>query len=195
MEVNVAGRLKKRASLEQFMRKDSKVAEDRLNNDLHDVSPAGLDYPDQQKSLESNSRVSWMLGELDNFVDEVEGYLLEVRYDGRFNRAVAFILDSTGRLLRWVDKTDHRPYFLTDVEPESVGALGLSDNELIVQFDVVSKFHPIRRERVKLLKVIVKDPLAVRKLRDLVKSKGHSVWEADIKYHHNYVFDNQLVPG
>lgn len=191
----MASGLKRRASLEQFMRKDSKVSEDRLNNSPSDVKPAGSDYSAQQKGLDSEGIASWMLGELDNFIDEVEGYLLDVRYDGRFNRAVAFILDSTGRLLRWVDRTDHRPYFLTDVEPESAGALGLSDSELIVQFDVVSKFHPIRRERVKLLKVIVRDPLAVRKLRDFVKSKGHSVWEADIKYHHNYIFDNQLVPG
>jgi len=139
---------------------------------------------------------SWFLGELSNFVDEVEGLLLDVRYDGRFNKAVAYLVDQGGRLVRWVDRTDHKPYFLTDAEPEALATIGISsDSDLVVQFDVVSKFHPTRRERVKVTKVIVRDPLAVRKLRSIVQSKGYRVWEADIKYHHNYVYDNQLIPG
>jgi DNA polymerase I len=28
-----------------------------------------------------------------------------------------------------------------------------------------------------------------------VASRGYRVWEADIKYHHNYIFDNLLIPG
>lgn len=144
----------------------------------------------------SDSTVKWFLGEPANFVDEVEGLLLDIRYDGRFNKAVAYIVSSEGRLVRWVDRTEHKPYFLTDADPEALASIGLSlENGDIVQFDIVGKFHPIRRERIKVTKVIVKDPLVVRKLRGVVASKGYKVWEADIKYHHNYVFDNLLVPG
>ncbi len=148
------------------------------------------------KLSEQHTPEAWSLGEPANFVDSVEGLLLEVRYDGRFNKAVAYIVDSEGRLVRWIDRTEHKPYFLTDADPEILAGMGVSsDNNLVLQFDVVSKFHPIRRERVKVTKVIVRDPLAVKKLRGIVSSKGYRVWEADIKYHHNYVFDNQLIPG
>jgi DNA polymerase I len=152
--------------------------------------------PSSSDPTPRSNTTSWLLGELNSFVDEVEGLLLDVRYDGRFNKAVAYLVDSNNRLVRWVDRTDHKPYFLTDAEPEVLASIGISsDNGLVVQFDVTAKFHPIRRERVKVTKVIVRDPLAVRKLRSTVQSKGYKVWEADIKYHHNYIYDNQLIPG
>jgi DNA polymerase I len=176
---------------------DSLQASD-VGDELEPVSPGSNSGFITHSSLTSGNGIvrSWSLGEVNNFVDEVEGLLLDVRYDGRFNKAVAYLVDSTGRLVRWVDETDHRPYFLTDADPEALANIGINlDSDLIVQFDIVSKFHPIRREKVKVTKVIVRDPLAVRKLRGIVASKGYSVWEADIKYHHNYTFDNLLIPG
>ncbi|MCS7107318.1 MAG: DNA-directed DNA polymerase I [Acidilobaceae archaeon] len=140
---------------------------------------------------------SWTMGEVVNNNEEVEGYLLDVRYDGRLNRAVAFIVREDGRMARWIDRTDHRPYFLTSATPEDLQRLGLSseDSERILQMDIVSKFHSIRREKVRLTKIIVNDPLAVRRLRSILGDKGFKFWEADIRYHHNYIFDNLLVPG
>ncbi|MEM0340548.1 MAG: DNA-directed DNA polymerase I [Acidilobaceae archaeon] len=132
-----------------------------------------------------------------NLVKEASGYVLDIRYDGRLGKAVLLILTDSGELVRWVDRTDHKPYFLTDASPEELASIGLDSetNSLVSQFDLVSKFHPIRRETVKLTKVIVRDPLAVRKLREKVKNKRFQVWEADIRYHNNYVFDNLIVPG
>lgn len=156
-----------------------------LNNDsLSDI-----------ESIENTN--GWTLGDIENFVEEFTGYLLDVRYDGRINKAISFLIGDDGRIIRWIDRTGHRPYFLTDADPESLKSMGLDpeSNKLIVQFDLVSKFHPIRREKVKLYKVIASDPLAVKKLRSIISGKGFSVWEADIKYHHNYIFDNLLVPG
>ncbi len=132
------------------------------------------------------------------FVESARGYLLDVRYDGRMGKAVLVIYDtSEKRLVKWIDKTMHRPYFLTDARPEDLKASGveLSRDDSFVQYDVVEKFHPIERRKVRLTKVVVSDPLAVRRMRERVKSAGFQVWEADIKYHHNYIFDRQLVPG
>jgi len=43
--------------------------------------------------------------------------------------------------------------------------------------------------------VVVDDPLAVRTLRKVVADRGYKVWEADIKYFLNYIYDNLLIPG
>jgi len=139
----------------------------------------------------------YRLGDLHTYARAVEGYLLDVRYDGRLGAAVAFVLDSEGRLARWVDRTGHKPYFLTDAEPEELARpqVGVTRHKSFARLEVVSKLHPIRRERVHLTKVVVSDPLAVRELREAVARAGYRYWEADIKYHHNYVYDHGLVPG
>ncbi len=141
---------------------------------------------------------AWYLGDFEGYVESAKGYLLDVRYDGDLGRAVAFIYDDEkGRLVRWVDRTGHRPYFLTDATPEDLGSMKppISSDERVASIEVVSKIHPITRERVKLTKIVVTDPLAVRSLRERVKSAGYNYWEADIRYHHNYVFDHGLIPG
>ncbi len=140
---------------------------------------------------------SWRLGDIDNYVEEAEGYLLDVRYEGRLGRAVAFLLSSDGRLVRWADRTGHKPYFLTDAPIEELASpkIGVSRHKSFARFEVVSKTHPIKREKVTLTKIVVDDPLAVRELRERVAEAGYHYWEADIKYHHNYVFDHRLVPG
>ncbi len=140
----------------------------------------------------------WVLREVDNFAKTVSGYLMDVRYDGRLGKAVAFIYNpSDGKLYRWVDATDHKPYFLVEPGPEDLRKMGidLDRHESFVMYDVVTKYHPIRRKRIKVTRVVVSDPLAVKSLRKKLESRGVMFWEADIKYHHNYIFDNLLIPG
>lgn len=53
------------------------------------------------------------------------------------------------------------------------------------------KYDLLRGREVSLTKIVVKDPLAVPRMRGLVTN----AWEANIKYHDCYVFDNKLLPG
>ncbi|MEB2836180.1 MAG: DNA-directed DNA polymerase I [Desulfurococcales archaeon] len=132
------------------------------------------------------------------YVEMVEGYLLDVKYDGALGKAVALVLDrQSGRIVRWVDRTGHKPYFLVNVPPEEAGApaRGVSRHEAFERFDVVVKLDPITRKKVAMTKVVVNNPLAVRSLRERFKGPGEGAWEADIRYHHNYVYDNKLIPG
>ncbi|MCE4603047.1 MAG: DNA-directed DNA polymerase I [Desulfurococcales archaeon] len=141
---------------------------------------------------------SWWLMEPNNFSQSVSGYLMEVRYDGRIGKAVALIYNpDDGRLYRWVDSTDHRPYFLVELSPEELRRSGvdIDRHESFVMYDVMSKFHPIMRKWIKVTRVVVSDPLAVRSLRKKLESRGIRFWEADIKYHHNYIYDHLLIPG
>ena len=131
-------------------------------------------------------------------VDSVEGYLIDVKYDGELGRAVALIYDpKRDVIVRWADKTGHKPYFLVNVSPEEAGRpeRGVSSHPDFERFDVVVKFDPITRKKVTMTKVVVSNPLAVRYLREKFKDPGEGAWEADIRYHHNYIYDRSLIPG
>jgi DNA polymerase I len=127
-----------------------------------------------------------------------EGYLLDVKFHPDTGRAVALIWDpKTGRITRWIDRTGHRPYFLVNLRPEEAGApeRGVTRHPDFEKFDIVIKFNPITRQRVTMTKVVVRNPLAVRSLREKFNGPNEGAWEADIRYHHNYIYDHELIPG
>ncbi|ADV65599.1 DNA-directed DNA polymerase I [Desulfurococcus mucosus] len=123
-------------------------------------------------------------------------YLLGVYYDGKLGRAVLEFLSEEGdRVVKVVDPTGHKPYFLTDLSLDEAKSIKeLSGDKDVDRLEEVVKVNPLTMERVRVTKIVTKDPLAVKKLRDKVP-KGASVWEAKIKYHSNYIYDNQLIPG
>jgi len=118
-------------------------------------------------------------------------YLLNVYYDGKLGRAVLeFISEDGSKLVRIPDPHGHKPYFLTS-EPVDELKTKIGTNSGVEDFEEVEKINPLTMKKVKLVKVITKDPLVVKKLR----GKVSSAWEAKIKYHANYVFDMGLIPG
>ena len=123
-------------------------------------------------------------------------YLLGSYYDGRAAKAVLkFFEPSSGRVLLWYDNTGHLPYFLVDVRPEVIRERpeykAVVDDKSLERLEVVEKYDLLTGRKVSLTKIVVKDPLAVVRLRKVFTR----VWEANIKYHDNYLFDNALVPG
>ncbi len=128
------------------------------------------------------------------FVDEIDyGYLLEAYYDGELSKVVLVFFDPhTQKLLFWYDKTGHKPYFLTDLPPEKINKMSeIIHHQSFEGVEIVEKFDPLFNTKRKLTKIITKDPLAVRTLR----TKTPIAWEADIKYHINYIYDRKLIPG
>ncbi|MEM4824156.1 MAG: DNA-directed DNA polymerase I, partial [Zestosphaera sp.] len=131
---------------------------------------------------------------LSNFelVDEIpESYLLGSYYSGELRKAyLKFYDDSSSKTYVWVDKTGHMPYFLTDTPPDELDQKIIRDKSF-EKVEVIKKYDLLRGKEVSLTKIIVKDPLAVPRMRGLVSN----AWEANIKYHDCYVFDNGLIPG
>ncbi|MGC9106382.1 MAG: DNA-directed DNA polymerase I [Thermoprotei archaeon] len=120
-------------------------------------------------------------------------YLLQVDYDGEKAKAVMKLYDPAKQEIRILyDSTGHKPYFLIDLDVDKA-----NKNAKIVKdpsfdhFERVVKFDPYLNQKRSLTKVVVKDPLAVRKMRDAVPK----AYEAHIKYHNNYVYDLGLIPG
>ncbi len=132
------------------------------------------------------------------YAKNAEGYLLDIEYDGRLSKAIALIYDPIeNKVFKVADRTGHKPYFLTNLSPEEIKerGKGIEKHESFERYDIVVKTDPIKREKVKMTKIVVKDPLAVRSLREKFRGPDEGAWEADIKYHHNYVYDLKLIPG
>ncbi len=143
-----------------------------------------------QAVFESLSDLDPGLFEIQEAVD-LEGYVMEVLYDGASSKAVLYIyVEDDGKLYKVYDKTGHRPYFLVDLDPEKAREVAGRGQD-IVDIHRVEKFDLLFNRKMLLTKIVVRDPLVVRKLRD----KYPKAWEANIKYHHNYIYDNQLTPG
>ncbi|ADM27982.1 replicative DNA polymerase I [Ignisphaera aggregans DSM 17230] len=128
------------------------------------------------------------------FVDKIDyGYLLETYYDGELGKAVLVFFDPhTQKLLFWYDKTGHKPYFLTDLPPEKINKMPeIVRHQSFEGVEIIEKYDLLFNTKRRLTKIITKDPLAVRTLR----TKTPIAWEADIKYHINYIYDRRLIPG
>ena len=127
-------------------------------------------------------------------VNSLEGaYLLGSYYSGRAAKVyLKFYDDRSNKVYIWYDKTGHLPYFITNVLPEQVGEIEkIKNDSSFVRVEAVRKYDLLTGRWLRLSKIVVKDPQAVPRLRKLVPK----AWEAKIKYHDNYMFDNGLVPG
>jgi len=124
--------------------------------------------------------------------------LLSIYYDRDSNRAALKFYDiEKGKIKIIKDNTGHKPYLLSDLSIEE-----LINNQDIVKhkgfdhFEIVTKYDPLTDKKVKLTKVVARDPLSIGGVRNSIREllKKHS-WEARIKYHHCYTYDRGLIPG
>ena len=122
-------------------------------------------------------------------------FLLGCAYDGQKGKAYLKLLDTkTGEVILWYDNTDHKPYCFTNIPLER-----LENNEALKQagavaFEHVEKYDAISDGKITMTKIIASDPLAVGGSKKSIREQI-DCWEADIPYHLNYLFDNQLIPS
>ncbi|EZQ06988.1 DNA polymerase I [Candidatus Acidianus copahuensis] len=128
--------------------------------------------------------------------EAVEGrtyFLLSADYDGKSNKAILKLYDpDKHEFAVYYDKTGHKPYFLVDIEPEKVRKINkVIKDQSFDHLETVPKIDPYSGKQITLTKIVVKDPLAVRRMRDHVPK----AYEAHIKYFNNYIYDLGLIPG
>lgn len=124
-------------------------------------------------------------------------YLTSVEYDGDKRLAFVKLYDpERHRIHVWYDDTDHKPYCLSDQSVEA-----LKQNEALVNhpgfdhFLRTSKHDGLNDRDVEMTVIVAKDPLSIGgrpsgSIREMLR-----VWEADIKYVENYIYDRDLKPG
>ncbi|MCQ4342381.1 MAG: DNA-directed DNA polymerase I [Sulfolobaceae archaeon] len=120
-------------------------------------------------------------------------YLLQVDYDGEKAKALLKLYDPIKQEIRVLyDSTGHKPYFLIDLDIDKASKIvKLIKDPSFDHFEKVTKYDPYYDQKRTLTNVVVKDPLAVRRMREVVPK----AYEAHIKYHNNYVYDLGLIPG
>ncbi len=123
-------------------------------------------------------------------------YLIDVKYDGELEKAyLKFFNPLDGKIYRFYDNTDHKPYLLTSLSIADVESIIGKMSEYIGSVSI-KRYSLLHEREVELTKVLASNPLAIggRKggsFRDLINPS----YEANIRYHLNYIYDNKLIPG
>lgn len=97
------------------------------------------------------------------------------------------------RIFFWKDNTEHKPYCYVQIEDEHK-VDEIIQNRSGIEKRIVKKHDPMQDKEIEILKVTAPDPLSIGGTDESIREKVKS-WEADIKYHENFLFDLGLIPG
>lgn len=121
--------------------------------------------------------------------------LVSATYNGEKKLAILkFYNPAKQTIYLWYDNTEHKPYCYTRMGPDELSAL--KDRRDIRAIETVQKFDLLNDRQITLTKITAEDPLAIggtsteKSIRNFVEA-----WEADIKYHENYLYDRGLIVG
>lgn len=170
---------------------------------FYDARPLDFgDFPYQDKYPRENreSQKSYHLRILQEehliVQDMEEGVLLTVEYDGELNKAFAKFYDlSTKSIKTWIDTTNHRPYCYHK-DPQSE----LSQNQDLLDFGGYDGMEPVKKwdlledREIEVTKIYGKTPSDIGGTTG-IKALLEGAWEANIRYHHNFIYDQNLIPG
>ena len=147
-----------------------------------------------------------------------QGLLLTVEYCGTQNKAYAKFYDLSDKKIKfWIDTTGHEPYCLHREDKET-----LEKNQVLTGFygydriESVNKIDLLKDKEIKISKIYAKTPSDIGQKGNkdeitdqypetsiynilyntyLDNPELRGAWEAKIRYHHNYIFDRELIPG
>jgi DNA polymerase I len=137
-------------------------------------------------------------------------YLVSASYNGKKGVAALKLYEPESQeIYFWYDTTGHKPYCLTSLPPKELKKLRrLTSHQGFDHFETVEKYDPLLDKKVKVTKVVAKDPLAIGgrtgSIREIIpedyqKLTGSEepvkVWESYIRYYQSYIYDNSLGLG
>ncbi len=158
----------------------------------------------------SSKYIRYLIEKREIVEDLKRGLLLDVDYDGGTNKAYCKFYDlDTDEVKIWIDTTDHEPYCLSK-EPISIleqlnytNKAGqrkkLVDYEGFKKFEEIKRFELLTDKEIPMTKIFGKTPIDVGgsglNIKNILAENEKKAWEADIRYHLNYILDRQLIPG
>ncbi len=149
----------------------------------------------------SSTYIRYLIEKGEIVEDMERGLLLDVDYDGGQNKAYCKFYDlETDDIKIWIDTTDHEPYCLSK---ESIidlqNMIELTDYEGFTRFEEIERIDLLKDKKVSMTKIYGKTPSNIggsgTNIRNILGKNNKKAWEADIRYHLNYIFDRQLIPG
>ncbi|MDQ3848653.1 MAG: hypothetical protein M3261_06830, partial [Thermoproteota archaeon] len=120
--------------------------------------------------------------------------LLSAVYSGEEKKVYLKFYDPEEKTIyQWRDRTDHKPYCYTKMNfAEQAQQIAQKEPKFILE--TMKKQDIILDKEIEVLKVVAPDPLSIGGTDHSFREKVTS-WEADIKYHENYLYDRALIPG
>src|SRR5262245_51197023 len=120
--------------------------------------------------------------------------LLSAVYSGEEKKVYLRFYDPEENVIyHWRDRTNHKPYCYTKMEyADQAEEVAKRETKYTIEF--LKKRDIIFDREIDVLKVLAPDPLSIGGTDSSFREKVTS-WEADIKYHENYLYDRSLIPG
>ena len=126
--------------------------------------------------------------------ENTRAMLVSAIYSGEEQKVyLKFYVPSLESIYFWADKTGHKPYCYTKINNEEILDRIISSDKRFSK-SLVDKNDLINDKKIKVLKISAPDPLSIGGTENSVREKL-TAWEADIKYHENYLYDSGLIPG
>src|SRR5215203_2898141 len=146
----------------------------------------------QQDYFQSDKKKRY--GDLQELPENTPSLLLSAIYLGDEQKVYLKFYDSTSnRIYFWRDRTNHKPYCYTKMQYKNI-AEKIVQIEKKYSLESTKKIDLISDKKIDILKIIGPDPLSIGGTENSFREKV-TCWEADIKYHENYLYDTGLIPG
>ncbi len=171
------------------------------NDEPFGLKAGNIKLPKVLRESVSSTYLRYLIEKGEIVEDMERGLLLDVDYDGGQNKAYCKFYDlETDDIKIWIDTTDHEPYCLSK---ESINELEniieLKDYEGFTRFEEIEKLDLLKDKKIPMTKIYGKTPSDIggsgTNIRNILSKNNKKAWEADIRYHLNYIFDRQLIPG
>jgi DNA polymerase I len=146
-----------------------------------------------QSSLLQNDKDKQYLSYWKELPENTRVMLISAIYSGENQKVQLKFYDPNLHVIYfWQDKTDHKPYCYTKLEyqkrAEEIAAI-----EKKFELKIIPKMDLMSDKEIQTIKIIAPDPLSIGG-KGGIREKLN-VWEANIKYHENYLYDTRLIPG
>ena len=146
-----------------------------------------------QSSLLQNDKDKQHLNYWRELPENTRVMLISAIYSGENQKVQLKFYDPNLHVIYfWQDKTDHKPYCYTKLEyqkrAEEIAAI-----EKKFELKIIPKMDLMSDKEIQTIKIIAPDPLSIGG-KGGIREKLN-VWEANIKYHENYLYDTRLIPG
>ncbi|MGH2638040.1 MAG: DNA-directed DNA polymerase I, partial [Rhabdochlamydiaceae bacterium] len=120
--------------------------------------------------------------------------LISATYDGERRVAqLKFYEPTSNRVYLWADSSGHKPHCFSKRPPAELQYLK-KERSNIIEVVPVTKRDLIEDRQITVSKIIATDPLAIGGQENSLRN-AITVWEADIKYYENFLYDSELYVG
>ena len=127
---------------------------------------------------------------------------LTTKYNRKTNKALLGFYDyQTNRIINIDDPTGHRPYFIVKHSQENTLKFLSNHPEynknkhLITEIEETEITDRLFLKDIIASRIFTQTPADVPKLRRIFHDQSIETFESDIRYHLNFIFDRNLIPG